>query len=149
MVLSPNDRPQRPAKLAGALTPLLGLLTLGTGIYFAAIRPAMLPEDERLTGVDAESLPPAFAGWLSIVFRTWAGFTIAFGLLLVAAGAFLRTNDSRWIRGGVAASVLIAFGSFLASNLQIGSDFVWFIALLFALAACTAATTVQSGLRKP
>ena len=144
--MSPNDRPQ---KLAGALTSILGLLTLGTGAYFAAIRPAMLPEDERLTGVNVESLPPAFTGWLSIVFRTWAGFTIAFGLLLIALGFFLRTNDSRWIRGGVATSVLIAFGSFLASNVQIGSDFLWFIALMFALAVCTAISMPRSGTRKP
>jgi hypothetical protein len=144
--VSPNAPPQ---KVAGALTALLGLLTLGTGVYFAALRPAMLPEDERLTGVTIDSLPRAYAEWLSIVFRTWAGFTIAFGLLLIAVGAFLRTDDSRWIRGGLATSVLIAFGSFLASNVQIGSDFVWFIALLFALAACSAAATLHRGMRKP
>ena len=144
--MSPNDRPE---KLAGALAAILGLLTLGTGVYFAAIRPAMLPEDERLTGVNVESLPPAFTGWLSIVFRTWAGFTIAFGFLLIALGVFLRTNDPRWIRGGIATSVLIAFGSFLASNVQIGSDFIWFIALLFALAGCTAIAMLRAGMRKP
>lgn len=144
--MSPNDRPE---KLAGALAAILGLLTLGTGVYFAAIRPAMLPEDERLTGVNVESLPPAFTGWLSIVFRTWAGFTIAFGFLLIALGVFLRTNDSRWLRGGLATSVMIAFGSFLASNVQIGSDFVWFIALLFALALCTAIAMLRAGTRRP
>lgn len=48
-----------------------------------------------------------------------------------------------------ATSVLFAFGSFLASNVQIGSDFVWFIALLFALAVCTAAATLWRGMRKP
>ncbi len=138
-----------PQKLVGALTTLLGLLTLGTGVYFAALRPAMLPEDERLTGVNVESLPPAFTSWLAIVFRTWAGFTIAFGLLLITLGFFFRTSDSRWVRGGIATSVLIAFGSFLASNLQIGSDFVWFIALLFALAVCTSVAMLWPGMRKP
>lgn len=129
--------------------PSSALLTVGTGIYFAAIRPAMMPEDERLTGVHVESLPLAFTGWLSIVFRTWAGFTIAFGVLLIAPGGFLRNGDSRWIRGGVATSVLIAFGSFLASNVQIGSDFVWFIALLFALAVCTAVAMLCTWTRTP
>ena len=67
----------------------------------------------------------------------------------IALGVFLRTNDSRWIRGGLATSVIIAFGSFLASNVQIGSDFVWFIALLFALAVCTAIAMLRAGTRKP
>lgn len=132
----------RPQKFAAALTGLLGVFTVGTGAYFAALRPAMLPEDERLTGVSVESLPPAFTEWLSIVFRTWGGFALAFGLLLIALGGFLRTDDTRWIRLGLAISVVVAFGSFLASNVQIGSDFLSFIALLFALAVCTAGTAI-------
>lgn len=105
----------------------------------------MLPEDQRLTGVELASLPAAFTGWLSIVFRTWAGFMIAFGVLLAAIGGYLRAGNSRWIHGGVASSVIVAFGFFLASNIQIKSDFLWYIATLFALAAVTAFATLRRG----
>jgi hypothetical protein len=134
----------RSQTLSAALSGLLGFLTIVTGLYFALLRPAMLPEDERLTGVAVATLPPEFAGWLSIVFRTWAGFMIGFGVLLLAAAMYLRTDNSRWIRGGVAASVLIAFSSFLVSNIQLRSDFLWFIATLFTLALLTAIATLMS-----
>lgn len=130
---------------SAVLCGLLGILTIATGLYFAVLRPAMLPEDQRLTGVALASLPAAFAGWLSIVFRTWAGFMIAFGVLLAATAGYIRTANPRWIHGGVALSVLVAFGFFLASNIQIRSDFLWYIATLFALAALTAFAILRRG----
>lgn len=133
----------RTRTLSAVLCGLLGLLTILTGLYFALLRPAMLPEDQRLTGVALTALPAPFTGWLSIVFRTWAGFMIAFGVLLAASAGYLRTENPRWIRGGVALSVIVAFGFFLASNIQIQSDFLWYVATLFALAAVTAFATLR------
>ena len=130
---------------SATLSGILGILTIGTGVYFAALRPAMLPEDQRLTGVELDSLPPAYASWLSIVFRTWGGFMIGFGVLLLACAIYLRTNNSLWLRGGIALSVIVAFGMFLVSNLQIGSDFLWFVATLFVLAALAAVATLRRG----
>lgn len=131
--------------LSAVLCGALGLLTILTGLYFAVLRPAMLPEDQRLTGVPLAALPSAFTGWLSIVFRTWAGFMIAFGVLLASCAGYLRSENRRWIRGGIALSVVVAFGFFLASNIQIGSDFLWYVALLFVLAALTAFATLRRG----
>jgi hypothetical protein len=125
-------------RVASALSALLGVMTVGTGIYFAFLRPPMLPEDVRRTGVARGALPPAFADWLSIVFRTWGGFMVGLGVLLIAVSLYLRRGDSRWIRGGAAVGALVAFGSFLASNIQLRSDFLWFIAILFGLAAALA-----------
>jgi hypothetical protein len=130
---------------SAVLCSVLGLLTIGTGVYFAALRPAMLPEDQRLTSVSIASLPPAYAGWLSIVFRTWGGFMIAFGVLLLACGIYLQTRTSLWLRGGIALSVIVAFGMFLVSNLQIRSDFLWYIVSLFMLAALAAVATLRRG----
>jgi len=125
---------------AASLSAVLGVLTVGTGVYFIALRPSMLPEDVRRTGVSHASLPPAFTEWLSIVFRTWGGFMVGLGIVLITAGPLLRRGNARWLRGGIAVGVLVAFGSFLASNLQLRSDFLWYIAILFGIAAALAVT---------
>lgn len=59
--------------LGGGLLTILGVLAFGTGVYFLGIRPTLLPEDIRFTGIDDATLPQAFLDWLGIVFRTWAG----------------------------------------------------------------------------
>lgn len=125
---------------AALLSGLLGILTVGTGAYFMALRPPMLPEDVRWTGISPESLPPAFTGWLSIVFRSWGGFMVGLGIVVVSVGLFLHRDDPRWLRGGLAVGVLFAFGSFLASNVQLRSDFLSFIIVLFGLAFALAVT---------
>ncbi len=131
------------AKAAAALTVLLGVLTVATGVYFAVLRPPMLPEDIRLTGVSPDLLPAAFSQWLSIVFRTWGGFMIGFGTLLAAIGMFLLNGNPLWLRAGLATAVLIAFGSFLASNVQLRSDFVAYVALLFFIGVGVAVTQLR------
>ena len=123
------------AKATVVLSVLLGLLTITTGLYFAFLRPSMLPEDVRRTGLSPDALPPPFTQWLSIVFRTWGGFMVGFGVLLASTGMFLSKGNRLWLRGGMATASVVAFGSFLASNVQLRSDFLWFIGLLFAIAA--------------
>ena len=63
--------------LSGILLLVLGLLTMGTAVFFLVLRPALLPEDIRHTGIDPGTLPPAFLEWLGTVFRTWGGFIAA------------------------------------------------------------------------
>ncbi len=132
-----------PMRAAVVLTVLLGVLTMVTGVYFAVLRPPVLPEDIRLTGVSPDLLPPAFLQWLSIVFRTWGGFTIGFGILLVSTGMFLSKGNRRWLRAGLGASALISFGPFLASNVQIQSASVGYIAVLFFVSVGVAATQLK------
>jgi hypothetical protein len=117
---------------------LLGVLTVGTGVYFMLVRPPLLPEDLHFIGLAADAIPPAVPPWLSIVFRTWGGFVMGFGLCLLGQAGYFLTHREGWIRCGTALGVLIAFGSFLASNIQLRSDFLWFIALLFAVALSVA-----------
>jgi hypothetical protein len=112
----------------------LGILTLGTGAYFILLRPAMLPEDVRLTGVDPTLLPSAMLDWLRIVFRTWGGFTLGFGILMVSIAGYVLTSRAALLGWGVVVAVLIAFGGFFATNLTLDSDFLAFIGVLFALA---------------
>ncbi len=70
---------QREIPLVVALL-VLGVLTTGTGVYFMASRPPLLPEDLRFTGVALAQVSEAELRWLSIVFRTWGGFTVGLGL---------------------------------------------------------------------
>lgn len=131
------------AKAASMLSVLLGLLTIVTGLYFALLRPPMLPEDIVRTGISPDVLPTAFSQWLSIVFRTWGGFMVGFGVLLASVGMFLAKGNRLWLRGGIATAAIVAFGSFLASNVQIRSDFLWYVGLLFVVAVTLTLTLLK------
>ena len=124
--------------LSGILLLVLGLLTMGTAVFFLVLRPALLPEDIRHTGIDPGTLPPAFLEWLGTVFRTWGGFIAGFGVLLLGIGGFLLSGRARCLYWATAIGAVVAFGRFLFSNLLLDSDFLWFISALFALAAATA-----------
>lgn len=126
-------------RLSGAPLVILGVLTIGTAMFFLVLRPPLLPEDIRHTGIDVGTLPPAFLDWLGIVFRTWGGFIAGFGIVLLGIGTFTLTGRTRWLHWSTAAAVLVAFGRFLFSNIVLSSDFLWFISLLFLLAVGTAA----------
>lgn len=124
--------------LSGILLLVLGLLTMGTAVFFLVLRPALLPEDIRHTGIDPGTLPPAFLEWLGTVFRTWGGFIAGFGVLLLGIGGFLLSGRARCLYWATAIGAVVAFGRFLFSNILLDSDFLWFISALFALAAANA-----------
>ncbi len=107
-------------------------------MYFTILRPPLLPEDVRHTGVDPTALPPAFLDWLGIVFATWGGFIAGFGIVLVGIGAFMLSTRTVWVYLGTAVGVLVAFGRFVVSNIILNSDFLWFIATMFVLAVVVA-----------
>jgi len=136
-ILTDSTSP-RQERLAGAILAILGFLTLATGLYFSFFRPAMLPEDIRFTGIDQSQLTSRMSEWLLIVFHTWGGFVIAFGILMIGAAAYLATARAHYLRWGITLGVLCAFGRFLLSNLAIHSDSVGFVGLLFALAVFAA-----------
>jgi hypothetical protein len=142
----PDDR--QDADRGAVLVLVLGVLTTGTGIYFSFVRPPMLPEDILFTGVRPELATAQLLAWLQIVFRTWGAFTVGFGVLLTAVGAYLLTGRLAVLRLGIATAILVAFARFLVSNVMLRSDFLWFIAVLFALAV-TAAARLLLNTRRP
>jgi hypothetical protein len=124
--------------LVGAALLATGVYTLGTGVYFTWLRPPMLPEDARFTGVAPELLPLAFRQWLSIVFATLGGFLAGFGLTLGGAGAAALTGRVRWLWIGIGAGSIVAFARFSASNLLLHSDFLTVVLAGGVLAVITA-----------
>ena len=63
-----------------------GLFQVGMGLYFIAMRPAMLVEDERFTGASFEAITqvaPSIPLWLDRVFMVLGGHAVAAGLLIV------------------------------------------------------------------
>jgi hypothetical protein len=125
----------------------LGVLTLGTGLDFLLLRPAMLPEDLRFTGVNPAELPARMSEWLGIVFRTWGGFMAGFGVVLIGVAAFLFTARRALLHWATAIGVVVAFGRFLLSNLELRSDYLVFIAILFGLATVIAIKMIFSSHR--
>lgn len=95
--------------LSGILLLVLGLLTMGTAVFFLVLRPALLPEDIRHTGIDPGTLPPAFLEWLGTVFRTWGGFIAGFGVLLLGIGGFLLSGRARCLYWATAIGAVVAF----------------------------------------
>lgn len=123
---------------------VLGVLTLGLGLHFLFVRPPMLPEDFRFTGINPAELPERMADWLRIVFRTWGGFLAGFGVALVGVAAYLFTARRVPLCWAVAIGVVVAFGRFLLSNVVIRSDYLVFVAILFGLAVVAAAGMIFS-----
>ena len=119
--------------LASGSLALGGLFLMVMGIYFAFLRPAILPEDARYIGASLtqiESAIPRMTPWLDRVFGVLAGFMFATGLLtlFVAATSFKAgTRGAVWI---VSFSGLASIGWMAITNFLIDSDFKW---LLLAL----------------
>jgi hypothetical protein len=126
----------------------VGLLTVGTGVYFMTLRPALLPEDLRFSDLDRAQIPMALLPWLQIVFRTWGGFIVGLGLCLLGQGASCSASRPGLASLGTSVGLLFAFGSFLVSNIQIRSEFLWFIAVLFFGALSIATLLVLSWRRR-
>jgi hypothetical protein len=131
-------------RVAAPVVLTFGLLTAGTGVYFMAFRPPLLPEDLRFTGLAPADVPSALLPWVSIVFRTWGGFIVGLGLCMLGHAAASITGRPEWSRMGGAAGVLFAFGGLLASNVQLHSDFLWFISLLFMGAVASAVVLARA-----
>lgn len=143
--IMPATSPKRRERVAAVLLIVVGVLTLGVATYFLFLRPAMLPEDSRFTGVAADTLPPRLADWLTIVFHTLGGFVAGFGIVLLAIGGYLLTGAPGVLRGGVALALVVAFGRFLVSNIVLRSDF---LPILIAISAVAVSAALALTLRR-
>ena len=128
-----------PRYSADALS-LCGLILMGIGVYFAFVRPAVLPEDARYLGMAASQVQAAVPGisrWLDKVFRVMGGYIFTAGLLIlyVAQTSFLAHSGSAG--AVVPVSGATSIGAMTATNFVLGSDFRWMLlgVALFWIAA--------------
>jgi hypothetical protein len=117
---------------AVTLLTLCGWILMGMGLYFALVRPDLLPEDLRYTGL-AVPAPPGLARWLDKVFWVMGGYVFTSGLLTwyVARTAF--RDRQRGVLSVVSLAGLSSIGLMVVINFLIDSDFRWLLLLLALL----------------
>jgi hypothetical protein len=111
-----------------------GVLAL-LGLYFAFLRPALLPEDLRSLGASRsmiESTFPGLAVWLRRVFLAMGGYIFASGILTVSVAATSFRSRARYAVLVVTAAGLSSIGLMVVVNFLIASDFKWLL-LAFTL----------------
>ncbi|MDO8777234.1 MAG: hypothetical protein Q7K57_52690 [Burkholderiaceae bacterium] len=107
-----------------------GIWLIGLGLYFALLRPALLPEDPRYIGSSLAQIQAALPGlerWLSHVFVVMGGFMAASGLLtislaLTAVVARRRGIGIVLLLAGLASVVTMSW-----TNFAIDSNFKWLL----------------------
>ena len=122
-----------------------GIWLIALGLYFAVLRPPLLPEDPRFMGTTLAQIRadvPGLENWLKRVFTVMGGFMAGAGVLTV----FLATTMRLALRGtswAMALSGALTVGIMSATNFALHSDFRWVLLLpalvwLAALAAFVA-----------
>ena len=109
--------------LAGAILMLLGL-------YFAMLRPPLLPEDPRFMGTSLAQIQlsvPGLLVWLRRVFWVMGGYMFASGLLTCYVALTSFRDRVRGAAGVVAISGLTSIGLMVIVNFLIHSDFRWLL----------------------
>lgn len=122
-----------------------GIWLVGLGVYFAAFRPPLLPEDPRYIGstlAEIQAAIPGLARWLRRVFTVLGGFMTAAGALTIFVAikaAAARTSGTGWLLALAGALTVVLMS---ATNFALESDFKWGLlvpaALWLAAVACYA-----------
>ena len=122
-------------RVASGSLGLGGLIVMAMGIYFAFLRPALLPEDLRYLGASMAGLQTAAPGllrWLPRVFGVLGGFLFATGLLTVHLAVSRFRSGEALPLAVVATSGAASIGWMAVTNFRIDSDFKWLL-LAFVL----------------
>ena len=109
-----------------------GIWLIALGLYFAVLRPPLLPEDPRFMGTTFAQIRadvPGLENWLNRVFMVMGGFMAGAGVLtvFVATTAIrLRPKGTPW---AMALSGALTVGLMSATNFALHSDFRWVLLL--------------------
>ncbi len=109
--------------LAGCGTWLIAL-----GLYFAVMRPPLLPEDPRFIGTTLAQIRagvPGLENWLSRVFIVMGGFMAGAGVLTVFVATTAIRLGLKGTSWALALSGALTVGLMSASNFALHSDFRW------------------------
>ena len=107
-----------------------GMWLIGLGIYFAVLRPPLLPEDARYIGARAElnqSTLAGLTGWLRHVFTVMGGFMVASGVLtsfLAATAVSSRQKGTGMVLVVVGLATVVTMSW---TNFAIDSAFKWLL----------------------
>jgi hypothetical protein len=125
--------------LSSIVLTVAGIALIGVGLYFIALRPALLPEDVRYIGLPAvqiDAVGPHLEAWLNQVFRVMGGYVLATGVLTVTLAATSFRAHLRSAAIGALIGGTASIGWMAVVNFAIDSDFKWVllgIALLWAI----------------
>lgn len=107
-----------------------GVWLIGLGLYFALLRPSLLPEDPRFIGSSLAQIQvavPGLARWLNHVFNVMGGFMLGSGVLTL----FLAVTAVDERRNGTGAALALTgfatVGSMSWTNFAIDSNFKWLL----------------------
>ena len=125
-----------------------GLWLIALGLYFAVLRPALLPEDLRYIGGSVGRGQVSLAGlerWLKRVFIVMGGFIAASGILTMFLA--LSTVTPRRRGTGVVLSVvgLATVATMSWTNFAIESQFRWLLLVPAMLWGAGIAAYVREG----
>lgn len=110
------------------------------GLYFALIRPALLPEDIRYIGLSPQqlqSIAPGLLNWLDKVFWVMGGYVFTSGFLTCYVAQTAFRERRRGVLSIVGVAGLASFGLMVVINFLLDSDFKWLL-LIFATLWVTA-----------
>ena len=108
---------------------------MALGMYFAFLRPPLLPEDPRFIGTSLANIQATVPGlmiWLRRVFWVMGGYMFAAGLLTFHVAVTSFRDRVRGVAVVVALAGSTSIGLMAAVNFIIASDFKWLI-LSFAV----------------
>ena len=109
-----------------------GLILIGLGLYFAFLRPSLLPEDARYMGASVAQIQIAIPGlhsWLARVFSVLGGYMVAAGVLTVYVAVTGFRTGTPGASPIVAVSWFASIGWMAITNFLIDSDFKWLLLL--------------------
>lgn len=118
--------PAMTSRWAARLLTACGAWLIGLGIYFAFMRPALLPEDPRFIGAPLDRIREAVPGleaWLRIVFTVMGGFMAGSGVLTFFVARSVvpaRPRGTGWAIALAGASTVVLMS---AMNFVLHSDF--------------------------
>jgi hypothetical protein len=150
-----------PARIGVGLLSVCAAYQVGMGSYFMALRPTLLPEDERAIGGSLAQVAravPELAPWLNRVFVVLGGQAVATGFLGFAVIYLLSRAERPLLLPLLLLALAGLFSVVLISaiNFLIGSDFRWvliapavaWIAGVLALALRPRRAPVSAGLMR-
>ena len=120
----------KPERAAPCFLALGGIILMLMGLYFAFIRPPLLPEDLRYIDTSTIRLQaemPQLLSWLARVFDVLGGYIFATGLLTLHVAITGLRGGRPLPRMTVAASGLASIGCMAIVNLLIDSDYKWLL----------------------